>query len=263
MKPANPRAIRLPAIQPGQRRAVSIEVARVITSAIADGRLGPGDRLPPERELARMLAVSRSSLRDALKVLTGMGMVQVRRNHGVFVARPGDARLGEERQPMLPTADRPASELFEIRRVLETQACAWAAERATLDQLRTIDDAYSRFSAQATDDTLAPEQANAFDIEIHALIAAATGNSMLAQMLSDLRQAAELVRGWQDALTPERIAANVADLGIIVDALRHRDAETARSAMLEHLVRGETATLELRRALRAQPPADSPPNAQR
>lgn len=257
------RPIRLAPIQPGQRCAVSIEVARVITAAIADGRLKPGDRLPSERELARMLAVSRSSLRDALKVLTGMGVVRVRRNYGVFVAAPEEPQVAGSRPAPLPTADRPAIELFEIRRVLETQACAWAAKRATLEQLRRIDHAYARFSAKATEDSLDPEQANAFDIEIHALIAQATGNSLLAQMVTDLRQAAEKVRGWRDALQPDRIAANVADLGLIVDALRRGDAETARHAMLEHLIRGETATLQLRRTQRAQPGAAPSAKAQR
>jgi len=261
IEPNGRRRLKLGAIDTKQRRAVSVEVARVITKAIESQRLRPGDRLPPERDLSSMLTVSRTSVRDALKVLAGMGVLQIRRNNGVFVADAADRHIDGEAKAALSTANRPLSELFELRRVLETQASAWAAERASLEQLRQIDAVYGRFSLMLTRDNLTREQANAFDVEIHALIAEASGNSIVAQIVADLRAAAERERGSLDSLRPERVAANVADFGAIVDALRHRDAEAARAAMLEHLDRGQGSILELREALGtlpAQSPDDAP-----
>ncbi|HEV7326519.1 MAG TPA: FCD domain-containing protein [Bosea sp. (in: a-proteobacteria)] len=240
--------LKLAPIDTRQVRAVSIEVARVITAAIEGERLAPGDRLPPERDLAGMLKVSRTSVRDALKVLAGMGTLRIRRNHGVFVADAADRHIDGEGSAALSTANRPLSELFELRRVLETQATAWAAERASVEQLRQIDAVYGRFSLMATRDDLTREEANAFDIEIHALIAEASANSLVAQIVTDLRAAAERERGSLDGLRQERIASNVADFGAIVDALRRRDADAARAAMLEHLDRGQGSIIELREA---------------
>lgn len=255
--PSKAVLIHLRSIKSGQRRPVSIEVARAITRAIDDGHLRSGDRLPPERELARTLAVSRSSLRDALKVLAGVGLLEIRRSRGVYVADPEAPRYTIRKKTWTAAADPPAAEVFELRRILETEATALAATRANAAELEGIDRAYASFSAQATADMLTPRQANEFDIEIHALIAAASGNGLLAHELGKLRHAADEMRAWRDALKPGRIAANVADLGAIVDALRHRDAEAARAAMLEHLKRGEAAVLALRRLRRGQASASS------
>ena len=249
--------LKLPPIDTKQRRAVSIEVARVITEAIESERLRAGDQLPPERDLSGMLKVSRTSVRDALKVLAGMGLLQIRRNHGVFVADASDRRIDGEASAVLSTANRPLSELFELRRVLETQATAWAAERASSEQIQQIDAVYRRFSLLATRDNLTREQANAFDVEIHAMIAEASGNTLVAQVVTDLREAAERERGSLESLHPDRIAANVADFGAIVDALRHRDTEGARAAMLEHLDRGQSSIIEQREANGSVQPASA------
>lgn len=79
--------LRLPRLRPGDGRLVGLEVARTLKTAIAAGQLVPGDRLPAERALAERLGVSRSSLRDALKVLSGLGLLEVRRNQGASTLR--------------------------------------------------------------------------------------------------------------------------------------------------------------------------------
>jgi len=222
---------------------VSVEAAQAIKNAIAAGRLRPGDRLPPERELAGILGISRSSLRDALKVLTGMGVVRVRRSKGVFVASADDHDTASRRVVGTLLLQRgPVAELFEIREVLETEAARWAATRARADDIERMLAIHANLRDRAAGGNLSPDEANKRDSELHRLIAKATGNSVLVRVMDNLRRLLDQSRD-RTAVMPGRMAKSIDEMGRIIDAIRRRDADQAQLEMFAHLKKGEQANV--------------------
>ena len=122
-----------PATHLAPQRAAKI--ARQLTELIEIQNLGPGDRLPPERQLAEMLEVSRPSLREALHILQAQGLVQIRHGQGTFVQEPIVAQ--ELRASMMATT-HDLNELFDAREVLEVPASNWAAIKATKEDIRIL-----------------------------------------------------------------------------------------------------------------------------
>src|SRR5436309_10784442 len=110
------------------------EIVRQVKQLIAEGRLKSGDRLPPERELAEKFVVSRTSVREALRALESLGLIEIRPGEGTFVRQvPLDALVGP--LALVMTSQREAiGELFEARRVLEPAIAALAAGRATPEE---------------------------------------------------------------------------------------------------------------------------------
>lgn len=226
----------------GPNSVVSVEAARAIKNAIVAGRLRPGERLPPERELARSLGISRTSLRDALKVLSGMGLVHVRRSRGVFVAPAERPEVTSRRLVgSLVLRGDVIDDLFEIRLVLETRAAAWAAMRATDARLGVLVARYDELRGRAEQEMLTVEEANRLDSELHRLIAEATGNGVLVRIMEHLRGLLDESRD-RTAMVPGRIARSVEEMGRIVEAVRCRDPQEAELEMYAHLKRGEMAS---------------------
>jgi GntR family transcriptional repressor for pyruvate dehydrogenase complex len=111
-----------------------------VEALIARGRVRPGDRLPPERELALHVGVSRPSVRAGLRWLTAMGVVRARQGSGTFIT-DGPPRIEPDSLGMLATLHRfSRDEMFEARRVLEVGIAGLAAERATAEQLAAMGD---------------------------------------------------------------------------------------------------------------------------
>ena len=115
------------------------QIASHVQDLIATGELRPGDRLPGERELADLLAVGRSSVREAVQSLAALGLVSVRHGHGVFVApAPG------EHQPAATGTDtRWIDEFYAMRETLEAPAARWAACNATPQTIIDLEETYS------------------------------------------------------------------------------------------------------------------------
>lgn len=219
---------------------LSTELVRSIQAAIASGTISPGSRLPAERVWSAELGVSRPTLRAAVKELAGMGLLEVRRNHGIFVAQPEDVGTLVRRVADALILQRgPIADLFEVRIVLEAQAARWAAQRASSREIGRIKTAYAELKASHGSGELEAERANAMDRRLHRLIAQASGNAVLVNVVENLRALQEQSRSLERVLTRSRIATNVSDLGEIVGAIVGRNAEAAHEAMASHLRRGE------------------------
>ena len=124
-------------------RVLSERITSQISDAIINGELKPGDRLPPERELAEQFGVSRTVVRDAIKMLSGRGVLQVRREAGIFVATAEETAMGRLGQlaNVLPLQGAGLRDLFDVRKVLEAQGAEWAAQRRSahhVERLRSI-----------------------------------------------------------------------------------------------------------------------------
>ncbi|MEU0596862.1 FadR/GntR family transcriptional regulator [Streptomyces sp. NPDC006393] len=202
-----------------------------IKEMIADGLLEPGQRLPTERDLAAQLGISRSSMREAIRALTVLGVLEARHGSGIYVTRleAGDLLetfgvvAGLTRGPRLV-------ELLEVRRILESTATALAAARITPDRLAAVGKHLA--AMEATDD---PEEILAHDLAFHREIAAAAGNETMAAILEGLSSRtfrARVRRGYQEE---GAVARTRREHAAVFRALTARDPEAARAAAAAHV----------------------------
>lgn len=205
-------------------------VVRHVRELIEGGELGPGDRLPPERELALHVGVSRPSVRAGLRALAAMGVVQSRHGAGTFI-RGGPPMLGSEPLSFLAALHGfSRDEMFEARRVLEVGVAGLAAERATGDQLATISEEITGMYASMDD----PQAFLVHDIRFHRAVAAASGNPILASLVEMV--SAIFYEQRRKTAANGRDLKEAADLHrTLYNALRQRDPERARRAMDDHL----------------------------
>jgi GntR family transcriptional repressor for pyruvate dehydrogenase complex len=197
---------------------------------IESGEFRAGDKLPPERELAQLIGVSRATVRAGLQSLATVGVVDSRRGAGTFVA-DGPPLLDVNPLSLFSALHGiPRAELFEARRVIEIDLAGLAAERAQGDELAAISEEVMEMFA-ALDD---PHRFLVHDIRFHRSVAAAARNPLLGaimEMVADLfyDKRKTTVDEWQGA--PEAAEQHRR----IYQAIRARDVEKARSEMGRHL----------------------------
>jgi len=215
-------------IQAVENRRLYRQIADQIAGLIQKGEYGAGERLPPERDLARQLGVSRPSVREALIALEVEGYVDVRVGSGVYVVGPDRAVA-----PQLP-ADSGPFELIRARWIIESECAALAARHATRAQVRAMEEALDEMTAQRDRGTL-PLVA---DRQFHLRIAEASGNSALAlvvRTLWDQRTGPLFLRLEHHFDTPALWAVAIREHREIVAAIARHDGGAARSAMRRHM----------------------------
>ncbi|HTJ34139.1 MAG TPA: FCD domain-containing protein [Dactylosporangium sp.] len=209
---------------PVRRSTAAAEAMRSIQEMIVDGRLAPGQRLPAERELSELLGISRPTLRETIRSLVSLNILESRHGSGTYVAALSTGELLEPLQFVMALNERTVAELFEARLVIEPALAALAAARAGAADVAAMR------SALASPDRVAA------DVTLHRLIAEAAGNPLLATMLQTLSTLGRASR----ALTSSRpgvLRRTAAEHQAIVDAIDRRDAAAAREAMTAHLTR--------------------------
>lgn len=211
--------------------AVTDEAILKIKSMILDGRLRPGDRLPPEKELSDALGLSRSSLREAVKALEIIRVLDVRRGDGTYVTSLEPGLLLEAMSFVVELhEDASVLELFAVRRILEPAAAAMATARATDAALAQLAALLDGVDASTPIDGLV-----AHDLEFHHAIAELAGNGYLTSLLDGLSSGTVRARVWR-GLTEENVSARtLAEHRAIVDALVDRDVELARARTTAHI----------------------------
>lgn len=209
---------------------------------IERGAFGPGDRLPRESDLAALLGLSRSSLREAIRALAVVGAVEVRQGAGTYVTglTPehllGSIRLATQLLP--PSATR---ELFEVRRMLEPRVTGMAAARMTAGELEMLDHDLQRIvdaAALGDVDALA-----AADADFHATIARSAGNTFLSTFLDAVTESTLRARIWNRTARVEagagHLPAVAAQHARIRNAIASRDPGLASAAAEAHLANAE------------------------
>lgn len=215
---------------PATATAAGGQVVEYVRREIEGGRLKPGDRLAPERDLARQIGVSRPSLRSGLRSLQAMGVIRSRQGSGTYIA-DGPPRLGEGPLQFLAALHGfTRDEMFEARRVLEVGTTGLAAERADSEQMATMAEEVASMFASLDD----PQAFLLHDVQFHRAVAAGSHNAVLATLIDTL---AELVYE-----TRRRTVERATDLKESAEmhrrvyrAIKARDAEGARRAMSDHL----------------------------
>lgn len=211
--------------------AVTDDAIGHIKDMIVSGELRPGDRLPPEKELGERLGVSRSSLREAVKALEVIRVLDVRRGDGTYVTSLEPRLLLEALTFVVDLhSDRSVLEIFGVRRILEPAATAMATTRLTDAQLTAI----GRL-VEATDTEGSIEELVEHDLAFHRAIVEAAGNEYLSRLIESLQSGTQRARVWR-GLTQEGAAhRTIAEHRAILDALTHRDADLAQALALAHI----------------------------
>lgn len=232
-------------LEPVKKQRLYREIVEQITQLIAEGKLKIGDRLPPERELMDTLSVSRASLREALKALELMGLIEVRHGEGSFIKGVSLEALINPMASALVVQDATILEIVEARDLLEPQIAVLAAKRATPEALEKARAAITlREQALADNDIPALIQS---DTDFHLAIAEATGNDLLARMMNGIADILARVRE-KTIYLPNMPENSQKSHRKILAAIEAGDAEGASRAMREHLQsirKGVISSLEL------------------
>jgi GntR family transcriptional repressor for pyruvate dehydrogenase complex len=205
-----------------------------VLALIAEGELKGGARLPPERELANELSVSRTSVRTGIQALAAKGVLVVRHGAGTFVADGPPALDGEPLLLLAALHGCSGAEMFEARRTLEVGVAGLAAERATPEDIAAMAEEVASMFASLDD----PQQFLIHDIRFHRAVAAASGNRVLAalvEMVSSIFYG--LRRRTADRSDDRRPAA--AAHRRIYQAIRDHHRSRAEGLMHDHLLQAE------------------------
>jgi DNA-binding FadR family transcriptional regulator len=208
----------------------SSDVIAQIREAIFSGRFRPGDRLPTEREMAQQFGVSRVTVRDALRALEASGLIRIKvgGQGGPFVAEPDIALLSDSLGTHLQLRGTSFRELAEARLALETTAARLAAERATKDDLATLERAIEGPLGLSTGPA-------ATSLDFHAALVTAAHNGALLAMFSATRALIQEAFDTLHARQPDMAAAARKAHGQLYRAIAARDADAAGRIMREHL----------------------------
>jgi DNA-binding FadR family transcriptional regulator len=217
-------------LQAVENRRLYRQIADQIAALIERGEYAPGARLPPERDLAKQLGVSRPSVREALIALEVEGYVEVRIGSGVYVQGPRPARAAAEGLP----SDSGPFELIRARWLIEAECAALAAKHATRSQLRAMEDALEAMESHREQGGMPLDD----DREFHERIAEASGNSALLMVVRTLweQRASPLFRQLEHHYdTPTLWAVALREHRAVLDAIARHDAPAARRAMRRHM----------------------------
>lgn len=204
---------------------------RLLLDHIERQGLQGGDRLEPERELAKILGISRPSLREAIQILQVQGRLRVKHGIGIFLLDQAD---GEKLRESLRTAQHRIEELFQMREILEAPAVEWAAERRSEEQLAEM-----KLAARALNQAIARkpvdfENLRRLDMEFHLTIVRSAQNQFLNQTLGTLQEI--MFHSMDNTLKlPGRVDSSEHEHGMILEAIEKRDSITARLMIIQHI----------------------------
>jgi GntR family transcriptional repressor for pyruvate dehydrogenase complex len=256
MRPAMVAAAHGPVKEEPRRKTLARQVAERLLERIRSGELRPGQRLPTELELVRELGVGRSSVREALQALVVIGAVDVRPRRGAVVRSIGgtDFRLDRALAPLLDSDT--LLELSEMRRIVEPEVAALAAQRIEASGLEAARTALE--ALRTATEPLAPGEFIRADLAFHQAVAQAAGNRVILGTMGELQ---ELLRASRllTMQAPGALARTVEGHGRIYRALAAGDPEAARAAMRMHL---EDSRLDLLTARAGEAPRDELPPAE-
>ncbi|MGI8712948.1 MAG: FadR/GntR family transcriptional regulator [Solirubrobacteraceae bacterium] len=207
------------------------QVADRIMQTILSGQLTPGDTLAPERELSEQFGVSRTVIREAVRSLSGKGLLQAVGGSGVRVLAVDADTVGESIRTLVLSADFDYAKVDEIRGVIEVAAVGFAAERATPQDIALIEDALKQMRQQIDD----AEACARADLAFHRALTLAAHNELFLMLHDSLYAPLIAIRRHNLARGVTRRRRIVTAHRRILDAVRGGDPEQAAERMREHL----------------------------
>lgn len=233
------------AMGPIRNEGLTQHVVRELKRSILQKIVTPGERLPPERELATLLGISRGSLRQALKALQVMGVLKIVHGSGAFLSETAEDILGDPEYVLVPLRGHSFAEMYEARRAMEAESAATAAMRATDQDIK-------RMRAEIKSMRHSTRNIQRFvqhDRLFHRHIALASGNRVFVWFIDLLQKV--LAEGQVSHARTERLGGVIAEHQRIVAAIELHEPDMARAEMLAHLTLSKAYTdqrtgLELR-----------------
>ena len=217
-------------IHPVVKPRLHDQISEQINKLIAEGFLKPGDRLPSERELAERFKVSRNSVRDALRTLEAKGLVEIRQGDGTYIRDTTATELYQTMVDILAMKKETIREIMQVRKILEPGIAYYAAQNATSDNLKALEEILTKQEAKAAIGDPGVEE----DSQFHYLIAQMTGNGFLVSLLQlineSIKDTRDIVLRYPDTRSATRVGHRR-----ILEALTAGNAEQARAAMLAHV----------------------------
>jgi GntR family transcriptional repressor for pyruvate dehydrogenase complex len=228
----------LPRIDLSSRETLTMEIARRLLDYFLSGEVEPGKRIPSERRLAESLGVGRSLVREALKSLHLLGLLEVRQGDGTYLKRTDSELLPQVIEWGLLLGERPALDLVEARAHLEVVVAGLAAERRDAQALEDLRGLLTTMR-ESSDDPVDFVEA---DVGFHLRVAEAAGNVVLSDMLSGIRT---LLRVWIRRVIEAagQTGPSYAEHLPIFEAIERGDREAATAAMAAHMA-GASARLK-------------------
>jgi GntR family transcriptional regulator, transcriptional repressor for pyruvate dehydrogenase complex len=229
----------LSVISPVERNSVADQVAKKILDLVRTGNLKPGDQLPPERDLAQMLQVSRPSLREAMRGLQILGVVKSRQGGGAYISSLDAADLLGPLQFLITLNAENVHALYESRVLVDGGIGRMATERLTaddLDRLRAMVSLQEKLVTDAIGFRVS-------DLEFHRTISEATGNPFLVRVSHSLYVLGMEYRRIASE-TPGVLRQSLADHRKIVAAFAARDPDAAEEAMAQHMRNVHRSTVD-------------------
>ncbi|MBN1548441.1 MAG: FadR family transcriptional regulator, partial [Syntrophaceae bacterium] len=218
-------------VKPIKKIRLSDSVINAIKKKVAENNFKPGDKFYSENELSKLLEVSRSSIREAIRILEATGYVTVRQGKGIFIA-DFDSQKFEPFVNWLKSNEQHILDHFEVRLIIEPKAAALAAEKADAEDIRKMEEALAQFDlfAERKDNT----EIIKWDRKFHRWLAGSTKNSTLHVLMKSVTTS--LPNGWISSLhTPGRIEKTTHEHRVILEAIKNRDKNSAEKAMARHL----------------------------
>lgn len=236
-----PRFARFP------RASLPEEIANRLLMLIQGQELRPGDKLPAERELAQMMGVSRPVLREALRALSIMRVVDIRHGDGTYIASLEPEQLIAHLDFVFARDSIALNKLFEARRVVEAGNTRFAAARISAQEIAKLEELLASLGGEIDD----PDRFGELDMEFHNAICDAAANFLLSQFMNIINTMGKVSRQKTGAMRSVREAA-YRHHRVILDALRAHDADAAEAAMRGHLDHSEEALRSLSPSLDAE-----------
>lgn len=235
----------LPGLKPVARASLSDHIVGQITELITSGAWKAGDRIPSEKQLCEQFSVGRTSVREALKSLSAMGIVEAHAGDGTFVSSNTGRNVERALQMSLLLDAKVLDDLIETRLLLESETAAIAARRASEADLDEMADAVAGMKASLQ----LPERFLEQDLRFHIAVAKATQNSILQSLLQTTRA---YLHAWIKEILSTAEAAARSELSVkehskILRALKSGNPDVARRAMSAHIL---SSSKDLTRARR-------------
>jgi GntR family transcriptional repressor for pyruvate dehydrogenase complex len=214
------------------RSSVGADVVERLKQRIASGELGPGDRLPSQRALGETMGVSLPTVREAIRSLTNLGLLEARHGSGTYVTSLRADELMRSMRFAMSLSDRSLGELFDVRLMLEPAAARAAAERRTTSQLAEMQTCIDESLA----DGVTHDRLLELDVRLHQVVVEATRNALLLQLMDSIAALGTESRTRTISL-PGVEPETIHDHQRIVNAIRARRAAASERAMRAHIER--------------------------
>jgi GntR family transcriptional repressor for pyruvate dehydrogenase complex len=223
-------------VKPIRKRSVPEAIIQEIRSLIDAGHLVPGSKLPGERELAQLMNVSRPSLREALKVLSLLGVIENRPGSGTFLASASDQWPIEPFSILFLLKKSTLFEIFDARKILEGGVAALAANHRSDEDLKAMEETLEKMRLHLGN----PEKYTKYELEFHRTVIEAAGNRVIADLMEKLYKLLKETRARIYQKYSFKIRAyrdqDYKNHMTICNAIKEGDAQTAAKAMADHLL---------------------------